>query len=362
MTCLTVAAPALAQDRTQAHLDDILAMYGLIFEYDLEVPAAMLIATTDGHTAMRFYGDDGTGLRPDERSLFRIGSISKVLTGHVLAAMDVAGTVRMDMRVEAILPDFATGPMRLLDPATQSSGLPREMDAAPGADGSPDTGQTTEAIAAFLQGDPFLFTPGTSAHYSNVGFQILGAALGAAHGDGYRRALQDLVLTPLAMQDTAPEVQDRDRDRLLPGHLFDGSVLPYYPSGDLVTASGGLFTTAADLAAWMAWNLGQDDDPVRDAFHRVYRKRDEFASVSTMDESGMMDGMGLGWIWMKETPYRADILQKSGAHGGYMSYLALEPSTRSGVFVMINIFDFGAAEQMTALANAILADLPGQLE
>jgi CubicO group peptidase (beta-lactamase class C family) len=138
--------------------------------------------------------------------------------------------------------------------------------------------------------------------------------------------------------------------------------MPMEVGGDLVGASGGIFTTAKDIETWMTWNVATDHDPVRAIYHAPHGERGSYDSVSLMDESGELDAMGKAWVFMDETPYRPYTMQKAGAHAGYMAYVAFAPRKRAGVFIAINKFDFDKDITMTGLANAMLADLPGAMD
>ena len=70
----------------------------------------------------------------DGRTLFEIGSITKVFTGILLAEMAERGEVRLEQPVAELLPGDVVVPtrngrqIRLVDLSTHSSGLPRMPD------------------------------------------------------------------------------------------------------------------------------------------------------------------------------------------------------------------------------------------
>ena len=86
----------------------------------------------DGHTRIVAWGDPGPGQPPlDGRSVFEIGSLSKVFTATVLADMVLKGEVSLDDPVQRFLPTGVTMPTRhgkeitLGTLSEQNSGLPR---------------------------------------------------------------------------------------------------------------------------------------------------------------------------------------------------------------------------------------------
>ena len=176
------------------------------------VPGFVLAAVRDGETAFAGFGETatGSGREPTGDTIMRIGSISKVFCGATLASMVADDEIGLADRLQDRIGDDFTVPekdgrtIRIVDLVTHSAGLPREVRA--GRRRPPDdpfAANTREAQIAGLAGDPFLFAPGTGALYSNYGFDLLGAALAGAGGKPYAELLQERVLAPLGMKDTA---------------------------------------------------------------------------------------------------------------------------------------------------------------
>lgn len=61
---------------------------------------------------------------------------------------------------------------------------------------NPYAGHTTAAQIETLKGDPFVFAPGTGALCSNLGFDLLGAAIAEAGGRPCADLLAERVLAP----------------------------------------------------------------------------------------------------------------------------------------------------------------------
>jgi CubicO group peptidase (beta-lactamase class C family) len=89
----------------------------------------------------------------------------------------------------------------LLDLATHSVGLPREIGDLPPST-IPFTWPTKQERWSFLAGHTLPWAPGTVAAYSNVSFDLLADALAAASGKDYPTLLHDRITGPLGMADT----------------------------------------------------------------------------------------------------------------------------------------------------------------
>ena len=251
-------------------------------------------------------------------------------------------------------------PIRLIDLATHSAGLPREAPHEPGPPDNPFVNITREAFAGWLKTNPLLFTPGTSVLYSNFGFDLLAAALAAAASQSYPELLNSRVIRPLGLADTTFNPSANQAQRIMPGHDFNGKALPNAATAPAIVGSGGLYSTARDTLKWLQWHLDRFSNEraaERLIDHAAYLWRDGLDAVYGMDESGHMDAMGLGWVIMEPKDDRPLILQKAGGLQGCFSYVAFAPARAIGVFAAINAFDFGAASAMTKAANHLLAEL-----
>ncbi len=351
---------------TEAALDEAVGFAGQVLFLATKVPALVIGVVQNGRTSIHGFGRraENSDAEPDGGTLFRIGSVTKAFTGQVLASLAADGVVSLADPLTKYVPDFIAPlseggrPIRLVDLATHSAGLPREVPHAPGPPDNPFVNITREAFVSWLKANPLLFTPGTAVSYSNFGFDLLAAALAAAAKMPYPDLVAERVLTPLSLADTtfAPS----SGARLMRGHDFDGAALPYAPTGDVIVGSGGLYSTPRDLLRWLKWHLDRMSNERADERlidHAAYLWRDGLNSIFGMDESGHMDAMGLAWVIMAPEGDRPLILQKAGGLQGIFSYVAFAPARNIGVMVAINAFDFNAGMAMAKAANELIAEL-----
>jgi len=162
------------------------------------------------------------------------------------------------------------------------------------------------------------------------------------------------------MSDTVLRLDEERQRRLMTGHDFDGKPMPPFEAPDAMAASGGLYSTANDMIAFMRWHLdrnGADRASARVVGHAIYLPRDGLSTVVGLDEAGRMDGLGLGWIAMMPSGPRPFMLQKSGGIQGFFINVVLAPAHGVGIFVVANKFDFGGFFRMTAAANQLVSEL-----
>jgi len=349
-------------------LEETVSFTGAILYHSLDVPALVIGAVRNGETAVAGFGQisDDARRAPDGDTLMRIGSITKVFTGTVLASLAAGGTVQLTDRLDKHLgwnvavPVRDGRPIRLIDLVTHTSGLPREVERDPSPPEDPMRTLTKEAFIANLERNPLLFTPGTGALYSNFAFDLLAAALSSAAKRPYEDLLRERVLQPAGLTATTFSTADAQRSNLMQGHDFDGSPMPLVPTSPMAFGSGGLYSSTNDILRWLAWHLDRTDEAgaeVRLLDHAAYVARDGLRPTFGLDESGHMDALGLGWIIMRPEGNRPLILQKAGGLQGIFTYTAFSPTQGIGVFVAISQFNFSAAMTMAKAVNDLIGEL-----
>ncbi len=368
---IVVAAHVVGPDAAQARdklLAEAVEFTGAVLFLETGVPGLVIGATHGGETAVYGFGEKspGSDMTPDGDTLMRIGSVTKAFTGAALASLVADGTVKLTDPLqqhigwEVTVPQQDDHVIRLIDLATHTSGLPREAEREPGPADDPFATLTEDTYRKALGNDPLLFAPGTGGLYSNVAFDMLAVALGAAAGKPYADVLAERVLEPAGLTDTVFTPREADRDRLMQGHDFDGSPLPDVPATPVMAGASSLYSTTNDILKWLDWHLDRfsaEDAEMRLLNHVAYVQRDGLDPVYGFDESGRMDAMSLAWVVMKPDGDRPLILQKAGGLQGMFVYAAFAPTRGTGVFVAINRFNFSASMLMAEVVNGLIAEL-----
>jgi D-alanyl-D-alanine-carboxypeptidase/D-alanyl-D-alanine-endopeptidase len=335
---VVVTGPGVGQGPARADklLDEATDFTGTFIYLESKVPGMIIGVIRNSETSVRGFGKiaDGSDKEPDGDTLMRIGSITKAFCGATLASMVADGTVSFTDRLQdrigwdVKIPERDGKQIRLIDLATQASGLPREAEGKPGEDATAE--RSKEDYVASLTGpDVLLFAPGTGVLYSNFGFDMLAQALANAGGKPYPALLKERVLNPAGLKDTRFDLSDADKSRTMQGHNFDGSPMPFVPTSPLIVGAGGLYSTANDMLRWLSWHLDRfstKDAEMRLLDQAVYLDRDGLNPAFGLDEGGMMDAMGLGWVVMRPEGPRPLIMHKSGGLQGQFSFVAMAPS------------------------------------
>jgi D-alanyl-D-alanine-carboxypeptidase/D-alanyl-D-alanine-endopeptidase len=217
----------------------------------------------------------------------------------------------------------------LLDLATHTAGLPREVSAYPAK--TPHFTFPDYALRwKWLPKQKLVSTPGTAALYSNIGFDLLGDALESASGKPYATLLHDQLLQPLRMWDTTLFPSAEQCTRLLLGSGDEGPCTSTEESG----ASGGIYSTPADMAKFLQYLLHTPDAPSLPApALTAYLDPAQLKSIQGLSHAGDPTGIGLAWIQIGDPTSPSSLLEKTGGGAGFTTYIALSPDRRTGIFL-----------------------------
>jgi CubicO group peptidase (beta-lactamase class C family) len=219
-----------------------------------------------------------------------------------------------------------------------------------------------DSLLASLSNLELLHPPDVYAHYSNLGFQVLGLALERACGRPFAGYVEDEILAPLGMDDSTFDLGPQGRLRLATGYVCTGpadepEAVQMHDLGCAVF-SGGLFTTADDLAHFLS---AQWPDPreagigvlTTGALRRMH-------TPQAVRQPGVHESYGLGWCVCRIGDH--DAIEQNGAFVGYSSHISAVPGLRLGIAALSNSRNaLWHPDACKELARAILADLADAL-
>lgn len=296
---------------------------------------AVATITPEGVTTAGL-GRAGADTEATPTTPFAIGSITKALTGMLLADLAGDGVIDPATNLQAALPgasfaDATVGQADLAQLASHRSGLPR-LPLNPVVVGwtAASTLFGVNPYAWGEEGADALVASATATSgarpagefgYSNLGGALLGQILARAADTPYPRLLRRELLDPLGMDDTHVVA---DGDALPPTHAAgfraNGRPVAAWRDAGYAPAGLGVWSTAADLAR-LAQGVLDDTAPGADAAEPRFAIGD--------------DGrIGFGWF---TTDYDGrSITWHNGATGGFRSYIGLDREAGRGVVVLSN--------------------------
>jgi len=277
-------------------------------------------------------GPGGAAAPFDDRTVFEIGSMSKIFTALLLADMAAKGEVSLDDPAEKYLPAGARMLERngrkitLRDLSNQHSGLPRLPSNMPfGNPEDPYADYTERMMLDFLGGYQLTRDIGSQFEYSNLGVGLLGYLLGRAGHSDYETMIAKRITGPLGMRDTVMTLSPEQKSRFAQGH--DQFMRPTGPwSLPTLAGAGALRSTVSDMLIFVGAAL-DPKSPLAPAMKLATAERWPLGAPGR--------AIGLGWI-ISEPEKGRETLFHNGGTGGFRAAMLLEPARASAVVVLTN--------------------------
>jgi len=176
--------------------------------------------------------DRESGRPVDAKTLFEMGSISKLFTCAAILQLREQGLVDLDRPMRDYLPGFdsisrfssGTEAITVRMLMTHHSGL--MMDDDPWETSVPER-YFYRAVFEYIKDKPLLFPPGQRMYYSTFGVNLLGLLIEKRSGMEFARYMREKLLLPLDMPSASFDVHDLESDRLVKAYQ-------YHPVWDLI--------------------------------------------------------------------------------------------------------------------------------
>lgn len=351
------ADPLLASELVNRYADNIF--------YNTKASGMAIVAIDANQRifASRGVVRPGSKQPPAKDSLIRIASLSKLMSSEVMVKLAEEGRLKLDDPLSkyapagARVPTYNGQPIRLINLATHTSGLPREQ---PGGKAmrAVFTWPTNSQRWAWLRTAQLKSAPGQVASYSNLAFDLLGDALAKAGGKSYPALLQEKVTRPLGMKDTTFTPSPDQCARLI---IPAKSPSPCNNSLAAI-GSGGVYSTPDDMGRWMQQFLSSDvhtRGAQVDRLQTMIYQRNQLTKVEGMDVPGRADALGMGWVYMAPREGRPGIIEKTGGGGGFITYMAMVPQYSVGVFIVVARSNETRFTPMSDGVNNLLTEMIG---
>lgn len=269
--------------------------------------------------------------KENSKSVFEIGSVSKVFTSTLLAHQVQKGKLKLDQPVKSLLHFKLKGnpPITLQQLANHTSGLPRlPENIMPLLRKDPDNpykDYDEEKLKEYCSKELKLQSEvGKKSEYSNLGAGLLGYALSQHSKKSYEKLLQENIFQPLKMQHSTTN-RDLVKNRLVLGLNPSGKPTSNWDMAVLAPA-GGILSTVEDLSKFAIANL--------DSTNQVFNLQ----RLSTFTINKSMS-IALGWHLIT-TQKGYQFYWHNGGTGGYTSFLAIDVQKGCAVVILSNVSAF----------------------
>jgi len=290
-----------------------------------------------------------------KKTLFPVGSITKLFTATAVTQLAERGKIDLDTPISVYLPNFSIQSRDRQVPTvrqvlTHHSGLPSNLISGfeverPGLD-------TYRNLPKLLHEATMVSTPDTAFAYSNTGYSLLGCIIEEVSGLSYREYIEKNIFLPLDMKDSLAEPPEEKDPRITLGYE-KRKALEVYPIRDI--AAGALLSTSDDMARFMCMIMGKGTLDT----NKIIEPDTFEAMISRQNSHVPLDrdfSIGLGYWLIDPIGFDGERL---ASHGGdlppFHSILISMPEAGIGVFLCAN--SAGANGVIIQMASHIVKTL-----
>ncbi len=278
-------------------------------------------------------------VRPDEKTIFEIASITKVFTGILLTELWRENKLSFNDNAEKLLPKTVSLPQKngklitVFQLATHTSGLPANPDNMNNREK-----YGIEQFHQFLANCKLEFLPGEKYSYSNVGYRLIGEIIESVSQETYEQFLKEKILEPLGLNETKLRIAPEAVSRLAVGHDENGAELQNAPfSGG---AAGGLKSTTEDMYKLLDCiiKFTPSNTATPAASRRIAENIIEMCKRRAKTKAGQSTSC---IAWLRDDAL--DVYGKNGMLNGTSSYVGFSPKRKLGIIVFSSSAEINAS-------------------
>lgn len=273
-------------------------------------------------------GRDTISTLNNQKSVFEIGSITKVFTTTLLANFVIDRKIKLNENIN----DYLKTPFKndtkisFISLANHTSGLPRlpsNLNLTTVDPENPYKDYTEKELESYVTNELDLPNKGKN-QYSNLGAGLLGYTLSKIENVSFEYLLQNKIFSKYDMQNSTTDITEIKGD-LVRGLNTDGEEVPNWKNPGLAGA-GGILSTVEDLSKF-ATSQFEDSN-----------KELKLTRVKTFEINNNMD-IGLGWHILKAKSENLWYWHNGGT-GGYSSSMVIEEKSKDGIVILSNVSAF----------------------
>ena len=268
-------------------------------------------------------------LKPNENSIFEIGSIAKVFTTALLADLELDKEIEISNSIKHYMPVFeqvlanSNRDITLEDLINHTSGLPRNPTNVNRDDSNRLSDYSKADLIEYLSS--YTVDDSTKKYlYSNLAYVALEYAVEAKMEKSYESLMNERIFGTLGMNDSYFVVPNAKRDRLVTPYR-SGEHVEELDEGEF-PAGGGIKTTAKEMLSFISAQLGMHPTTLDPALKLTHEER-----FSNDDET-----LGLGWAILKRDESGKTIHYHRGGSNGFVSFAGFNLEDQIGVVVLTN--------------------------
>lgn len=295
------------------------------------------------------YGRLTDGKKPNNNTIYEIGSLTKTYTGLLVSQAVHDRKINLDEDIRSYLdgeyPNLMLDkgrPITFRHLITHTSGLPLVMNCE---DKKQNIAEQAVCFGSFKQEDFFkalktvhlIDHSGENYHYSGVGTQLAGYILEKVYQMQQKELFQKYVFSRSGERQTFFELKQERNPDISIGTDSKGKPMPLI--NGFYNYSGGMKASTSSMLNYI----------------KMYMESNDAVVKQTMDRLAGNAQYGRAYAWNTyeyDTPRK--MLYHNGSSFGHSSWIALYPNQKTGIFIVTNVVTADSQGRLNELSNSII--------
>lgn len=336
--------------------------YGNEFTRNRNITSVSIGVYKEGEIYTRHLGSlvKGGNLPPTDETIYEIASVTKTMTGYLVAKAVLEDKIRLDDNIRAWLPfdypnlQFNGQPVTIKHLLTHTAGLPQFLplsmntifskldETVPARYNAVEKSSTKEQFFQDLKTITLNKPPGSSFSYSNAGAELMGYILESVYGKPIEDLFRETIFDPNVMSNTGISLNESRQNQLARGYWMKNDSLSHNQLDPLWGSASGVKMTLPDMMRYIGLQLNTADSIVAES-HRVL-----YTEGKTLK---------LAYFWRAWTDKYGLSFNHHGGTTGTQNWLFLYPKYKLGISIITNQSGPETPELLNETVKKILKEI-----
>ena len=315
--------------------------HGKDFVRNKNISSVSIGVLKDGEIYTKHFGEleKGRDNTPNNESIYEVGSVTKTMTGYLVAKAVKEGKINLDEDVRFYLKgdyqnlEYNDKPITIKHLLTHTSGLPMTLpvelngvfenldENVPNRYYEIEKSYDKEKYLADLEKVSINVEPGIQYTYSNAGAELIGYVLEIVYEKNIDELLKDSVLGKYRMPNTAIELDQIQKEKLVKGYWMSNTILSPNQLNTLWGSAGGMKMNLTDMLCYIELQLN-NENPIVTESHQVLYEEDKTLKMA--------------YFWRVWNDKYGTSYNHHGGTSGTQNWLFIFPDYQLGISIITN--------------------------
>ncbi len=350
------------EDQSGSNISRVIEKNGQKFLKNKNITAVSIGVYKDGQVYTKHFGEieKGKSNPPNDKTIYEVGSVSKTITGYLVAKavleqkIKLADDVRVYLKGDYSNLEYNGTPITIRNLVTHTSGLPTFLPDKMNGLYEKLTEEVPSEYLALEESynkDKFLddlkrisitAKPGVNYLYSNAGAELMGYILEAVYQKSIGELLKESFAVKYNMPNTAINLDSKQTENLIRGYWMNSETPAPNNLNPLWGTAGGVKMTMDDIMHYVELQLDDKNSIVDESHKALY---------------DMRHPLQIAYYWRVWKDKYGTSFNHHGGTSGTQNWLFIYPKYNLGISIITNQSGPKTPNLLSKTAQKILREI-----